>query len=513
MSGVDTAETPPSAAHSTAEGSTAVASRLVGRNAAALVASQFITTPVSMVVNAMLARRLGASNFGAIYLATTVLTLAFLFVEWGGTTQVAADIARDRTRAGRTFGTGLLLRIAFSVVALLVVPLFGRWMGYDESVQLALMLCGFRTALQSIGTLCSAVIRGFEKLQWHAMTTVFGSLTDAVLVTAAVLSGAGLKGALVAQVIGASITTCVQLAFVLRLGIGRPSVDSTTAKALLVSGFGFVVLEGVAKLQPYIDATFLSRLAQPEALGWYSAATRITGVLIFPATTLTFALYPTLARLWHSDRNTCNEMVRLALRIIMLLGILAGTGTALFARLIVSLIYGSALYAPAGDTLTVLAAYVLLVYTSIIVGTFLVACGRQWPWALAQSFCLVVSVALDPILIPWAEHKFGNGSIGVCLSVVFAEIAMVSFGLLLVPSGPLDKSLARTLRRCLIAAACMAAVGTLLHSYPIIAIPATVCTYVTLLWLQDELDPDMLTLVPARVSSFVGALQRRRRRS
>lgn len=512
MSRAHTVEIAAPAAAPVTEGNTAVASRLVGRNAAALVASQFITTPVSMVVNAMLARRLGASNFGAIYLATTVLTLAFLFVEWGGTTQVAAEIARDRSRAGRTFGTGLVLRLAFSIVALFVVPAFGRWMGYDESVQLALMLCGFRTALQSIGTLCSAVIRGFEKLQWHAMTTVLGSLIDAALVSAAVLSGGGLQGALLAQVIGASITTCVQLAFVLRLGIGRPSIEGTTAKTLLVGGFGFVVLEVVAKLQPYIDATFLSKLAQPEALGWYSAATRITGVLIFPATTLTFALYPTLARLWHSDRNTCNEVVRLALRIIMLIGILAGTGTALFARLIVSLIYGSALYAPAGDTLTVLAAYVLLVYTSIIIGTFLVACGRQWQWALAQSFCLVVSIALDPILIPWAEQNLGNGSVGVCLSVVLAEIAMVSFGLLLVPPGPLDKSLARTLRCCVIAALAMAAVGILLRAYPIIAIPATVCTYVSLLWLQNELDPDMLTLVPERLSGFVTALQRKRTR-
>ena len=171
----------------------AVAGRLVGRNAFALVASQFVTTPVSMVVNAMLARRLGASNFGAVYLATTVLTLAFLFVEWGGTTLVAAEVARDRSTAPRVFGTGLVLRILFAAIALVAIPQFGAWMHYEQPVRLALMLCGFQMALQSIGTLCSAVVRGFEKLHWHAVATVSGSLTNAALVMAAVLSGVASK--------------------------------------------------------------------------------------------------------------------------------------------------------------------------------------------------------------------------------------------------------------------------------------------------------------------------------
>ena len=61
---------------------------------------------------------------GAVYLATTVLTLAFLFVEWGGTTQVAAEVARDRATAPRVFGTGLVLRILFAAIALLASPTF-----------------------------------------------------------------------------------------------------------------------------------------------------------------------------------------------------------------------------------------------------------------------------------------------------------------------------------------------------------------------------------------------------
>src|SRR4051794_23844722 len=90
------AQASPAAALTADAGSQAQAGRIVGRNMLALVLSQFVTTPVSIVVNAMLARALGARDFGVIYLASTVLGVGFLVVDWGGRGQVAAEIARDR---------------------------------------------------------------------------------------------------------------------------------------------------------------------------------------------------------------------------------------------------------------------------------------------------------------------------------------------------------------------------------------------------------------------------------
>jgi O-antigen/teichoic acid export membrane protein len=470
----------------------AAASRLVGRNAGALVISQFVTTPVSMVVSAMLARSLGVSNFGAIYLATTVLTLAFLLVEWGGQAAIAAEVARNPASAARLFGTGLVLRILLGGAMLLFLPRFAAWMGYDPSVRLAIALCGVRFAFTSLGTLCGAVVRGFEKVHWHAGATVFGKLIDAVLVIGVLLAGGGLRAALTAQVVAAAITLVWQIHLVLKLEIGRPLIDATALRLLVGGGVGFLVLDLVNQLQPTIDAAFLSKLAPAQALGWYSAASRISGVLLFPASTLSFALYPTVARLWQDDRVTYDAMVRLGLRSVTQLGVLAGMGTVIFSSMIVRLVYGAGAYGPAAMDLGILAPYVLLVYTSIILGTSILAAGKQWRWAAAQGLGVLVAVTLDPILIPWTQHRYGNGSVGVCISVVFAETVLVTAGLRLLPPGVLDKALARTLGRCLVAAGGMAAVGFILRGIPVLSIGATVAAYVGLLWVQQEIDPDLL---------------------
>jgi O-antigen/teichoic acid export membrane protein len=378
-------------------------------------------------------------------------------------------------------------------------------MGYDAVVRTALTLCGIRLALASLGSLCSSVLRGFERLQWHARATVFANLIDAGLVIPTLLSGGGLRAALTAQVVAAAIALVVQVSLVMRLHIGRPRVERGVVAVLL----GFLLFDLVLKLQPYIDAAFLSRLAPQQTLGWYGAANRLVGVLIFPATTLSFALYPTLARLWKEDRATYDSMVRLGIRSVTVLGILAATGTVIFSEVIVSLVYGKEHYGPVAGNLSILAGYILLVYTSIVVGAGILAAGRQLRWALAQSFCLLVSLALDPLLIPRFQARFGNGSLGVCVSVVVAEVAMVFAALRILPKGPLESSLLRTLLRCLCAALGMVAVGLLLRPLPLVAIPATVATYLAMLWLQGELDPELRALVRHAIVGKTGAASER----
>jgi len=474
----------------------------------ALVFSQLVTTPVSMVMQALIARRLGAGPFGAIYFATAALGVWYLFVEWGGHAQVAAEVARDRRAAGRLFASGMVLRVALAGIVLVVIPPFGRWMGYDDAVQLALSLVSLKLALQGLGALCLAVIRGFERVHWQARSAVFGNLAEAALVVVALVQGGGLREVLIAQVAAAAITLAVQVWMVASLQIGRWRPDWLTATNIMRRGFSFLILDVVVRLQPYIDAGFLDRLAPPEALGWHSAASRISGVLIFPALTLNFALYPTLARLWTTDRPTYNSLVRLGLRTVAIIGFLAGTGTAIFAPWVVGWIYGAS-FAPAAASLSVMSVFIVLVYGSIVLGPSIAAAGRQWLWCGAQSLCLVISALLDPILIPWAQGHYGNGSLGVSISVGIAEIAMVCCGLLIVPAGVVTSGLGRTLARCILAALVSAAAGWWLRDLPLVALPVTVATYLGTLWLQRELDPDLLMLAPPWLASLLRPMTRR----
>src|SRR5437763_478262 len=81
-------------------------SRLVLRNVLFLIFAQLMGTPISLLVNAMLARHLGPEEFGLMYLASTFVSFGFLAVDWGQSSTLPASVAKDRSRSGELLGSG-----------------------------------------------------------------------------------------------------------------------------------------------------------------------------------------------------------------------------------------------------------------------------------------------------------------------------------------------------------------------------------------------------------------------
>ena len=59
--------------------------------------------------------------------------------------------------------------------------------------------------------------------------------------------------------------------------------------------------------------------------------------------------------------------------------------------------------------------------------------SAQRIWVLVQSLCVVVSLAMNPILVPYFQKRFANGGIGLCVAGAVSEVLMVTFGIVLSP--------------------------------------------------------------------------------
>ena len=325
-------------------------SRDLARGILALLASRFVTIPIAIAVNAILARYLGAAEFGEIYLATTSLALVFLFVEFGTTGQVAASVARDHAAAASELGGGLLIRLSLGVPAVLAIPWVTSALGYTRSTTAVFVLVGVRTLLASLAGLAGAVVRGLERVQENARMSVWTALLDALVVVPAVALGWGLDGVLWMQIASATLGLLLWSRLLVRAGVGLPTLSRPAAAALVRGGLGFVAFDVALKAQPYIDATFLNGLASPEVVGWYGAAARLVGTLLIPVSSINFVLYPTLARLWSSDREAYFRVSRLGLRAVILFGVLAAVGSLAFAHVAVRLLFGAGFAPPNGSS-------------------------------------------------------------------------------------------------------------------------------------------------------------------
>lgn len=460
----------------------AAAPRLVIRNAAFLIAAQVLATPLSVLVNVIAARRLGPDDYGRLYLAMTYGSFAFLWVEWGQNGPLSAMIARNRAQAGELLGSALAWRAAALPVVTLALFVLCKLLGYDARFLVILALVVLGSAAATISSACLDVFRGHERADLSAASYLAWQALTAVVVVPTLLLGGGLNAMLVAQAACAALGALVLLRCLAPFGVPAVSVRTPTVRALVAAGTSFLALNLILALQTNIDAVFLSKFASADAVGWNAAARKVSGLLIFPATALIGALYPTLCRWQGADGGAFARTARHALRVATMAAVPVALGCALFPEIGIAL-FGAPAYGPALDNLRILALYVLLVYFTMPLGTTLTAAGRQRAWAAAQFACVAVSAACDPWLITWFQKSTGNGGLGVCVSTAGSEVLMVAAGLWLLPRGVLDRSLVCDLVSVILGGAAMTAIALACSMVsPWAVAPLSVIGYGACLW-------------------------------
>jgi O-antigen/teichoic acid export membrane protein len=368
----------------------------------------------------------------------------------------------------------------------------------------ALALQALVSTIASVTAGCQDTVRGFERTDIAARTLVAQPLLNLVILVPVLALGGGLKGALLAT---AAVNSLV-LAFVVRAlrpaGVGALRVSGKTVKILLLGGWPFLFFGVTMALQPNIDALFLSKLAPPQVVGWHAAAVKLLGALVFPAAALISALYPTLCRLHAEDQTGFRETASGALRTASLLAGPLAFGTFLFADDAIR-IFSRVSFGPAADNLRFLAPLVLLMYFSMPLGSSLLAAGRQRAWAGVQTLCVVTSLVLDPLLVPWFQLRRGNGGLGICVATVLSEVLMVTGGLWLLPKGIVNRALARSIGLTLASGVVMAVVARQLSGSPAwIAAPCAVLAYLASLWAMGGVDQQQLALVRSLIAQKMG---------
>jgi O-antigen/teichoic acid export membrane protein len=344
------------------------------------------------------------------------------------------------------------------------------------------------TAVSSVVAAGKDTIRGFERTDIAAFAHVGQHTLAALMALGALFLGGRLPSVLAVQVLAATAALLYVAKNLRRVGVSGFGYDKGALSELTRMGTTFV-FSGVAMvLTPNIDALYLSKLAPEEVMGWYAVGRRLIGVLLFPASALIGALYPTLCRLFISDMPGFARATRGAIQSVSLLAIPLALGCGLYPEIGI-MIFSREAFGPAEDNLRILAVYLLLVYVSMPLGTAIVAANMQKGWAVVQLLSVVVSLALDPLLIPLFQERYGNGGMGLCLASVLSEFAVVACGVAMSPKGIFDRGLWRQLGLGVVAGGAMIAVAVLLRSFsPFLGAPLSVVAYAGTLWFTGGID-------------------------
>jgi O-antigen/teichoic acid export membrane protein len=276
------------------------AGRRAARNTFARAAAELVGKLASLVLFAVLARKVGQHGLGAFVFAFAFLQLALVPIDLGYDRWLIRRLSAERGAAGtltvEVFALKLVTAIPVGVIALVALHLLGYGLQARETVYA--LAAGM--LLDSFGRTVFATFTAFERSDLLAVALIAQRLATAGLGLAALFAGYGVVAVAGAYSVGAGVGLLVALVLLVRLvplGGARPQPRGWSGLLRESAPFGVQDVFSAALFR--VDALILSLIATQNAVGRYGAAYRAFEATFFVSASLTsafVAMYTYLGR-------------------------------------------------------------------------------------------------------------------------------------------------------------------------------------------------------------------------
>jgi len=247
---------------------------------------------------AIVARGLGATDYGYFNFAVSFVPLFLMFGSWGIGIMVTSEVARDHDRLSEVFASGFVLRIGLAFVGLLLALAAAPLLVHNETAFLTVAIVGLSLFLDEISGYLSNVFKAFEQMRYMSLVTLTNRLGSTILAVVAIVLGRGLITVAVTYFLGSlgallfAVTTLKRRFPPIRLSDRRrPVMRQLLGRGILL---GAASIMNMALFR--IDTVLLQAIKGAAAVGMYGVAYRFIDSFLFVAWGVTNAAMPRLAR-------------------------------------------------------------------------------------------------------------------------------------------------------------------------------------------------------------------------
>ena len=110
--------------------------RTIFKNSGWMMGSQVFTNLCAFIWTILMARYLGASDFGILSFAISIVSIAAIFMDFGMQTYIVRVISRDNSLTNEYFQKTIPLKIILSIIILIFIILFLYITGRSDLVML-----------------------------------------------------------------------------------------------------------------------------------------------------------------------------------------------------------------------------------------------------------------------------------------------------------------------------------------------------------------------------------------
>ena len=393
----------------------------VMKNSFALMVAKVIDALFTILIMAIVARYLGAENFGTYAFVMTIGALAAPLVDIGIRRIVIREMSKNLDNAAEYLGTALFIRGASTVFLILSGTIF--WVFSASETTYLLLLAVLCKILLNYEMVLTGVLNAYEKMGYETIITVVRDALNLLLLLLVVFLNLNIMGVVLVIVISNSIGAILAYYIVRKKFITTPlKVSFERCKVFLKEAYPLAIYAFILVLFYKIDILFLKYYRSNYEIGLYQVASQFALAWNIIPMSLSSSLFPSFSRSAVVDRERFAGIYKKAFTYMLIIGLTIVLAILYLTEDILLIVYGHDFLA-ASPALKIYAWCILLVFFNIILNTILTAIGKQAYNTLAAIICLSVNIILDFFLVP------NYGYIGACYAtlVSFITLFLVTF--------------------------------------------------------------------------------------
>jgi O-antigen/teichoic acid export membrane protein len=416
-----------------------------------LLASDVANRAATFVLYALVARYVGASDFGRMSLALTFFYVFQTFAVAGLKTLIIREVAKDRTKTAQYLVNGSAVVVVTSLVSISILLLFVRLVQYSAETTSVILLLSLALLPYSMASICEAVFQAWEAMHYFAYTNVSVNVAKVGLAFLMLSQGYGLYHLVILLLVCHVASAALEWRLVLR-HITRPrsGIDLHFSLAMSRATSTFLGIDSLIAIVGSLNVVLLSKLVGETEVGLYSAAVQLLAPMHLIFMSIVLSVFPMMCRRFEPSFHGLKQISEHLIALLMSIALPMTVGMFFLANSVLLFLYGDKEFLLASGALRIVIWNLVLVALTSVFGQVLIASLREKVALRIVATDALVTLGLGLLLI----RPFGV--IGAAVTALLTGLA--DFLQHFVPVSRLFASISwgRLLWKPVVATVCMA---------------------------------------------------------
>lgn len=368
----------------------------LAQNAMALVAGGIVAQLVFVLLEVLIARKLGAEAYGVFVTAYAWSVLASIGMGLGTAMWTVQEGSRDHGRIPTLLGSSLIVCIVVFAVLYLLVAAADRLLPPNPILALLLILLPYGLIL-SLQTTLGSVYSCYQTMLVNGLFQ--GAAPVGILIVYLLFASddISLEAVGYSYVIGAGLVTGAWVLFTLRRI--RPQFHPANAWNVLKRSNQYAISNLLGQVYYRADVVMISALAGIREAGLYAAAYKLVELVSKVAVVAGRVFAPAIFKASHEPGKAYLIFSSMMTRFMAISGLVAGVTAFILAEELIILLFGES-FAASVSILRILGGVMVTRCMMVPLQLLLSSADLHFRRVMSMSVTVAVNIAANAILIP-----------------------------------------------------------------------------------------------------------------